>query len=497
MTQRSGLAVSAVALLLVLAGCSAPTLETGAGAGPADDSAGVDEVAAPDADFDDPERDVLGWEDGYWYNESIDVDQSDGLSDSELRAYVARSMARVEYLRGKEFKSRVPVSVISRSEYRNRSSGGSDGGTDGGDGSESAGESDAYNRWNDQVWEALFVTGESESSSSAIGETRSSAVAGFYSARDDEIKIITDTPESPTINNATLVHELVHALQDQHYDLTKEKYGGQTQDEQLATDGLIEGDAGYVEQRYAERCGGAWECVRTPSSGGSGDGGGGTPNLGIFLTIYQPYSDGPDYVHDLVRSEGWGALEDRFETPPASTEQIIHQTDETPTPIEYRDRARNGWETFPDQGEGGSDTVGEASMYVMFWYQARTTGADTIDSRSLFDVEGRYDAYNYAAEPSAGWANDRLFPYRKRADADTKYGYVWVTEWDSEADAQEFQRAYRAILDAHDAEQRAEGTYVVPDGQFADAFRVTRSGTNVTIVNGPTPGAVSDIRPAS
>ncbi|RLM53336.1 hypothetical protein DVK02_14190 [Halobellus sp. Atlit-31R] len=483
MKRRRGIAVSAVALLLVLAGCSAPVMESR----PATGVSGVEGVGAPNADFDDPTNDVLGWEDGYWHNESIDVDQSDGLDDDELRAYVGRSMARVEYLRGEEFTNRVPVSVISRAEYRNRSSGGGGSGADG---------PSEYDQWNDQVWEALFVTGETESSGTAISSTRSAAVAGFYSPTDDEIKIITDTPESPTIDNTTLVHELVHALQDQQYDLTKAKYGGGTQDEQLATDGLIEGDANYVEQRYVERCGGAWDCVATPSRGGGGSGGGGgDTNLGIFLTIFQPYSDGPVYVHDLVSTDGWSAVDERFESPPVSSEQIIHRTDETPTPIDYRDRARNGWQTFAGQGQGGSDTVGEASMYVMFWYQARNADADTIDPRGIADVDSPYDAYNYEAEPSAGWGNDRLYPYKNEAAGETEYGYVWVTEWDTAGDAREFQRAYRAILDAHDAEQRAEGTYVVPDGEFADAFRVTRSGTRVTIVNGPTAADLDDIRP--
>ena len=468
--MRRSVATAALVALVVLGGCS--TLL---------DAGGVEE---PESNRADPESDVIGWEDGYWWNDSVAVDASDGLTKPELEAVTARMMARVERIRGHEFTEDVQVRVISREEYRNRSSGGSSGG-----------EASEYERWNDQVWEALFVTGESQSSGEAIGETRSSAVAGFYSPSDDEIKIITGTPESPTINNVTLVHELVHALQDQKYDLTKAKYGGETQDEQLAADGLVEGDAKYVERRYVQRCGESWECVGTPSSGGSGGGGGGTPNLGIFLTIFQPYSDGPVYVHDLIEREGWAAIDDSFETPPTSTEQIIHRTDEAPVPVDYRDRARNGWETFPEQGVDGSDTVGEASMYVMFWYQARSTGADTIDPRTIGDVESPYDTYNYDAEPSAGWGNDRLFPYKKATDSGTEYGYVWTTEWDSEQDAREFQRAYRAILDAHDAEERATSTYVVPDGAFADAFRVTRSGTRVTIVNGPAVEDLDDIRP--
>ncbi|MFC7135716.1 hypothetical protein ACFQRB_02125 [Halobaculum litoreum] len=94
------------ALLLVLAGCSAPT------AGPA---------AADDWQYpDDPPSDRLGWEAGYWYNESIDVNQSDGLDAAEREAFVARTMARVERVRGLEFRESVPVEVISRAEYRER-----------------------------------------------------------------------------------------------------------------------------------------------------------------------------------------------------------------------------------------------------------------------------------------------------------------------------------------------------------------------------------------
>ena len=479
MTERRGLAALLLAALIVLAGCSAPAIEPPTASAP--ESGGP--AAAPNEDFDDPDGDVLGWEDGYWYNESVSVDQSDGLSDAELRAYVGRAMARVEYVRSKEFTQRVPVEVLSREEYRNQS---------GGSGS---GEPSDYDRWNDQVWEALFVTGESESSGTAITDTRSAAVAGFYSSRDDEIKVITDTPASPTINNATLVHELVHALQDQHYDLTKPEYGGDTQDEQLAIDGLIEGDANYVERRYAQRCGGEWECVSTPETGGGGGGGGSGSNLGILLTIFQPYSDGPVYISDRVDRGGWASVDAAFESPPASTEQVIHRTDEEPVPIRYRDRARNGWETFPEQGVEGADTLGEASIYVMLWYQAQRNGADTTDPRSISDVEGPYDIYNYESDPSAGWGNDRLYPYQQGSGSSAEYGYVWVTEWDSEADAREFRRAYRAILDAQDAEQRAGDTYVIPDGEFEDAFRVTRSGTRVTIVNGPAVEDLDDIRP--
>jgi hypothetical protein len=485
MHSRHGLAAAVFALLLALSGCAAPAVNPNAGGGPGADAS---TPATPDENFSDPRTDVLGWEDGYWYGEPIRVDQSDGLSDAELRAYVGRAMARVEYIRHREFQKRVPVEVLSREAYRNRSR------------TPSAGSnSSAFDHWNNQVWEALFITGESTDSQSSISSTRGSAVAGFYSPRDDEIKIITDAPDSPTIDNATLVHELTHALQDQHYDLTKPKYSAQTQDGSLAISGAVEGGAKFVELRYARLCGGQWNCVDTPQRGESSDSSGssgGGPNLGIFLTIYQPYSDGPVYVAEHYRRGGWDAVDRLLENPPESSEQVIHVTEEKPVPIEFEDRSRNGWSTFEKQGQNGSDTVGEASIFSMFWYQARTVGAQTVDPRSILEVDGRYDTYNYDAPPSNGWANDRLFPYKKGSgDGARQYGYVWVTEWDSEADARQFQRAYLNILAAHDATKRGENTYVVPSGPFEDAFRVTRDGTRVVVVNGPTRADLNDIRP--
>jgi hypothetical protein len=463
-----------LAVLLVLSSV-APAVVAGTG------SAAVDgEHVAPQRA--DPDGDAIGWEGGYWHDESIDVDQSDGLSDAELDAYVARAMARVEYIRGEEFRSEVPVEVISREQFQEQRS-------------RNTTPNASFDAWNDQVWEALFVIGEDREANEALRSATGETTAGFYAPAADHIRIITDSPGSPTIDNATLVHELVHALQDQTGDLGERITATETQDAGLATDGVVEGEATYIEARYTQRCGAEWECVGTPSSesGGAGE----PPNLGILLTLLQPYSDGPVYIDWLIEQGGWAAVDEAFDDPPTSTEQIIHLKDEEPIPIEYEDRARNGWETFPNQGVDGSDTVGEASMYVMFWYQARTAGANRNIANSVVQTTNQYDTYNYDATPSAGWGNDRVFPYHKGSGENAEYGYVWVTEWDTERDAAQFHNAYRAILDAHDAESQGSNTYVIPDGRFADAFRIDREGTTVTVVNAPTADELNEIRPRS
>jgi len=129
-------------LVLVLAGCQAPgfpgspgadpgtDVETDAGDGPAtsettspSDSTVGERIPSGGEVPDDPESDRLGWENGYWHNESVAVTPADGYNESELDAVVARSMARMELVRGLEFEEEVPVTVIDRVEYRNESSG--------------------------------------------------------------------------------------------------------------------------------------------------------------------------------------------------------------------------------------------------------------------------------------------------------------------------------------------------------------------------------------
>ncbi|WP_323677907.1 Hvo_1808 family surface protein [Halorubellus sp. PRR65] len=487
------LATVLVVLAVVLAGCNAP-------GGPAATTDGAtDATTVPDTTSTapgttttsgddapaDPSEDVLGWEDGVWANESIDVDQSDGLTDAEIEAFVSRAMARVEVIRNKEFKQRVPVDVVPRSEYANQSSG--------------AGTPKAQSDWNNQVWEALFISSEERNVTQELSQFYSSGVGGYYSSTEDAIVIISDNPETPVISNATLIHELQHALQDQYFNLSQSTYSAPTQDAGLAVDGIVEGDANYVEYVYEDYCvNGTWDCVATPSSGG----GGGEFNFGIYVTVFNPYADGPNYVDRLKQAGGWELVDEAMRNPPASTETVIHARTsdeaEPPATIDYEDTATDGWRTFQGQGVDGYDTVGEVSIYSMFWYasypeRAGGLGLDIVDWRALFTADGEFDLYNYSAPPSDGWAGDRVYPYTS-ANSDED-GYVWVTEWDTQRDAEQFRAAYLQVLNGLGAERVDENTWTVSGNAYADSFRVVVDGTRVVVVNGPNVDAVDAIKP--
>ena len=417
----------------------------------------------------------LGCVDGVCHDDELSFNGSDELSSMELQRLVDRSMARVEHVRGERFESDVPVDVMSRETFRARRSGG-------------GGASTEFNRWNDQVWRALFVVGDEQPAEAAIDEAVGQSVTGFYRPTTDQIVLITPDPDAPRVNERTLIHELTHALQDQRHDLAQSKYRGATQDADLAVTGVYEGEAVYMERQYRMRCGDErWQCLAEPASGVGG--GSDTRNRGVLLTLLQPYSSGPAYIAEVIDEEGWAGVDDRMETPPRTTSELIHREPREARRIDRPDTASAGWERYPDQGVDGAEVAGEASIFVMFWYQAAEYGAETIDPGVLTETDHPYERRNYAAEPSTGWVADELVPYR-RGDDD---GYVWATEWETAADASEFRTAYEAILTAHNATTVEAGVYIVEAGGFDGAYAISTDGTRVTIVHAPTTDGLSEL----
>ncbi|MFD1632683.1 Hvo_1808 family surface protein [Haloplanus ruber] len=461
------------ALLVVLAGCGgvadspaeptttakpgtdptatatpAPTTTTGAGSGDG---------------YDDPATDRLGWEAGRWYDEPLSTNASNGLNRSERRAVVARTMARVERLRGLEFESSVPVAVVDRETYRRQ-------------------ENVTATGFDEVVWEALLLVGEDRSVETVFESFYGASVQGSYRPSEARVVLVSDAAQ-PAVDRRTLAHELVHALQDQQFDLDRVREGATTRDERLARQGLIEGDAGYVTTLYERRCESNWTCVPRPSTGpgASLDG-----DAGVYVAAYQPYSDGPAFVHHLRERGGWAAVNAAYAAPPTTATAVIHperDPDWSPRSVRVPDRSAGNWSQF-DRSPPGT-TVGEASLFATVWANG---GVETFH---LQRPSRPYRAYNYTHPTTAGWAGDRLVPYRS---ADGRTGYVLRTEWATADDAAAFAAAYRSLLrERRGAERRGDGVLVVPTGPYADAFRVTRDGRTVTVVNAPTVGTLDAV----
>lgn len=427
-------------------------------------------VAAPGAD--DPAGE-LGVVDGIAYDDALDIDASDGLDAEERAQVIARAMARVEHLRGLPFERGVDVTVISRDEFDPDRIG-------------RAAIDGADAEWENVVWQALFQVDRETDVRDEFDAIYGGTVLGYYSPADEEIVLIVDDPERAMLDRNTLAHELVHALQDQHFGLD---IGDSTLDQGLAGQALIEGDANYIEHAYDERCQrGEWECLERPHR----ITGAGSIDFGVFVTLFFPYSDGPTFVAELRDQGGWDRVNAAYDRHPNSTAAVIH-------PERYPDakesprlpaRETGEWTPYTDleDRETPATTVGEAALFAMFWANG------VIDRGHLYESDDPRSPYNYAHPTTTGWTGDRLVPYRNDAG---ETGYVFVTAWESEADAREFESAYRTLLETHGGEPAGPDRYDVPEASgFGGTYALDRSDRRVTIAYGPDQRAVDTLHPA-
>jgi len=469
-----------VAVAVLFAGCAVPMAgdSTDQVDGDCTDSVPTDRSTAP-------AEDTLGWHDGYWYDDAVTVNETDGLNDTELDAVTARATARVECLRGLEFDESVEVDVVSRSSYS---------------GNPSTEKSESgIQTFDDTTFETLFLVGDDDSASEEQAETQSSSVGGFYSPRSGDVVVISES-ETPRVDIGVLAHELTHGLQDQQLQLATPSADA-TRDESSGRLGLIEGDASVVEFEYEDRCDAGWDCIEYPSEETDGP----APeeldlHMGIYITEFFPYSDGPAFVEQLRDGDDWSAVNDAHADPPVSSREVINPDDYAsfePETVDLEDRNADSWDRVRRQGGPDYEVLGQSALSAMFSYTLyEESNPDTlVQPFEFLNMEegevNQTDPLNYDLESTQGWTGDRLHIYEN----DTETAYVWRITWESAADAQQFTDTYHELLQYWGGEQMDDETWTIgADGQFTGAYHVNTGGDTVTITNAPSTAALDDVR---
>lgn len=450
---------------------------------------GLEECAAdPHPDFADPPEDVIGWHDGVWYNEPIDVDQADGLDDAELDLVIARTMARVEALRCLEFTEDVDVSVIDRETFI-----------------EERGTREASNdtrRFENAKAKALFLVNESTDVIEVQAENRGSSVLGYYSITDSEIVLVSDADGELVVNEVTLAHELGHALQDQHFGF--DEWGRNTTDLRQAELGLVEGDVSFIQHVYQGHCEvGAWagECLEPPERE-SGD----LANIGLYLISFQPYSDGPNFVAHQYEQGGWEAVNALYAEFPDSAKEIVYPErygSFEASPPALADRSTDDWHHVERSNHPTYDQFGEPVLFVSFIYPGFETEGQqhVIDPRQFFNVlsSGELDPmnpYDYRHEFTEAWAGDRFMAFTRPADGpdgEHDLSYVHRIAFESNDGAGAYLDGYEDLLKFRGASPvdgltvPGDGLLVSIDGEddFTGAYWAHRDGSVVTVVHAP------------
>jgi hypothetical protein len=495
METRTGLVVVTLALAAVVLGAvvAPATGTTSPGDQLSDSHSVVEQCAAdPPADFDDPDgttAEVVGWVEGYWYDEPLNITATDGLTESELGRLSARTAARVEALRCLTVQDGLPpVEIVTREAFADNQQ------------SRQVGETERL--VDNAKFETTLTIGSETDSVDVRQSDTSNRVGGFYDFVSEEIVIVSDDPSSLTIDESVLAEELGHAIQDQQFDLSS--YDRPTVDRDKGILGLIEGDIGFVVDRYLEACDtGGWTepCVTDQGSTGGG-GGADIANWALYFEQIQPYSDGPSFVQTIKAQGGWTAVDDLYADPPVTALHTVYPDTYgvvEPRDIEVPDRSTDDWErvTLPGVATTGEqlthDTLGISTIAGMFAAPGseRETEGSVLQARSMYnlDSDGQIDQFNpheYAHPVTEGWRGDSLYTYVGEGGESAT---LWELAWNSTEDVETFVDSYEQLAEIRGGEPVAgyEHTFRFDEDSAYDmALTLVPDGDRVTVVTAPT-----------
>lgn len=309
------------------------------------------------------------------------------------------------------------------------------------------------------TWTAFgFVAGGSEADP---GRTRTTAFSGFYDPKLGHV-FLRDRIDRDALT-PLLVHELTHALQDQTFGLATFAQSDDD-DGMLARKATFEGDATLVAEVYGAKE--AKEDLGVSILRASARAStlpeedvvkwiGADPTLLERPAIaWRPlvfaYYGGMSFLSTVQPPYDFHVVDDVFRDPPTTTEQVLH-------PEKYRTREPR----LPLDAMGappGATVLAEGTLgeYRTFLFLLRCVPRDV------------------SARAAAGWGNDH---YVVTAASKDTVSLTWTTRWDTEADAQDFERTLGLAARCYPAPSTT-GLRIATDDAIA------RDGDRVTYVRG-------------
>jgi hypothetical protein len=299
-------------------------------------------------------------------------------------------------------------------------------------------------------------------------------LAGYYEPADGTMYMASDLGEEEA--DATLAHELVHALQDQRWDLQRRsQYRAGEGDRSEAVSALAEGDATsamfdiMIERSAPGRGRTALdlpdEVFTQQIREGMDQGPGANAPRVMRSSLAAPYIYGTLFVHALRRRGGWAAVDRAWDDGPTTSEQIMHpekwMAHEPPLAVVAP--------TFATLGDGwrivDEDSEGELGTRIAFeeWMDAKT-----------------------AADTSAGWGGDRGVLIEKGDQA----AFAWRLRYDpgkvkDELTRQAFAAVRRGLDTTLGPPQLQDSSFVCRERADRGPIAVARSGTDLVMVLGP------------
>lgn len=270
-------------------------------------------------------------------------------------------------------------------------------------------------------------------------------VAGFYDGETGELVVSGDAELTP-LTKTIVIHELIHALTDQHFDFDpvfRALDDAERYEEASALQALVEGDATYFQLVYLQEYLSQEEQIQAITESFAAD----TTVLDSLPDWFGsdlafPYDAGFLFVERLVQDAGIVGINQAYERLPTTTEQIIE-------PTRYLALEAGIEVGMPPTSLAGYEVTEEG-----VW------GQWAIDNLLL---DGLPAGDRLVA--SSGWGGDHYRVLWNGSDV----AMVMYYEGDTPRDAEEFVRALRrslpAAMDVGGAQQ-FEGGVAYVDGDF-------------------------------
>jgi len=385
-------------------------------------------------------------------------------SDPETQRRVERIARRIERIRGLGFDEVPRVEVVRAEQVRRFALGRFD--------SEYPRERQLRD---EEALKLLGLLAPDDRIRDIVAKVFSEKVAGFYDPKSDRLSVVGGGLRGFEAE-ITLAHELVHALEDQRFELDLTDTATFADDRLEAEQALIEGTATVAMSDYAigNLAGGGAPAgdrrlvIKQLASAGIGD----IPGLPPYVqaSLIFPYAAGAAFVDRLERRGGWGAVDRALEDPPVSTEQVIH-------PRAYLDDVRPAAVRL-----SVGDRLGAG------WRRVSASAFGEFDTSLLLQIASSEAVSERAADGWAGgraelWRRGRLDDERCAAPCAERDVLVLGWRFDDAAQAAEFRRAAERWLGSLGAPD-GRGGFVLERG---GAAALSAKGAAVTVAMAPTP----------
>lgn len=257
-----------------------------------------------------------------------DLSGLQGVSD-EVREQISELMVDAQEIRGLPFLTTPTITVLSDSEFEARI--------------RSLLEEDSEDIPADEsLYKMLGLLAEDADLSSILHRLYGEQAYGYYDGEAHEIVVRARQDRLTQVQRSTVLHEMVHALTDQHLDQSqnwRSLIDAGDLDQASAYQAMFEGDASWAEVLWIQTLpqGDLGELlaeslqIETPALNAA-------PRF-LRESLIFPYDSGLAFAQSLYLNDGgWSSINDAYSTMldlPGSTEQIITPQDyENDLPIE-------------------------------------------------------------------------------------------------------------------------------------------------------------------